>query len=133
MIKKLSFNGFTLPELLLVMLILSYSLSVVLLTFINSSALLEACRNTVSATAHAEFVLESVKNTSFSNITTNISNGTWTWNTAAVNSNGLTALKSESITTTYSGSNPIDITVTVAWQDTQGRSRSKVLRTLISG
>lgn len=125
--------AFTLAELLMVTAILAYSLSVVLLTFINSSALLEASRNMVTATAHAEYVLESVKNTAFSNIPTNISNGIWTWNTAAVNTNGLTALNSESITTSYSGANPLDITVTVAWQDTRGRSRSKSLRTLISG
>ena len=131
--KKLSFNGFTLPELLLVAALLGYSLSVTLLTLINSSALNEISRNLITATAHAEFVLESIKNISFATTVSSISSGTWTWNTAAVTSNGLTALNTESIATTSSGNNPIDVTVTVTWNDKGGRSRTKVLRTLISG
>ncbi len=133
MSKKLSSQGFSLPELLLVAAILGYALSVVLLTFINCTALNEASRNLITSTAHAEFVLESIKNNAFSSLTTNIGNGTWTWNTATVTSNGLPALNSESIATTSTGSNPVDITVTVNWNDLGGRSRSKSLRTLISG
>jgi prepilin-type N-terminal cleavage/methylation domain-containing protein len=132
MIKHRS-QGFSLPELLIVTAILGYSLSIVLLTFINGTALNEASRNLIIATAHAEFVLEDIKNTAFSGLGTSISNGTWTWNTAAVTSNGLTAMNTESITTTATGTNPLDITVTVNWNDTRGRSRSKSLRTLVSG
>lgn len=133
MVKKLSSQGFTLPELLLVVAILGYSLSMVLLTFINGVALNESSRNLISATAHAEFVLESIKNTPFSTIKTSISSGTWTWDKATVTSNGLTALNTESITTTSTGTNPLDVTVTVNWNDTHARSRSKTLRTLFSG
>jgi len=132
-IKKLSSRGFTLPELLLVAAILGYALSMILLTFINGAALNEDSRNLITATSHAEYVLENIKNTTFSNIATNITAGTWDWNTSAVTSNGLTALNTESITTISSGANPLDITVTVAWKNTGGRSRTKVLRTLASG
>jgi len=133
MVKKILPKAFTLPELLLMAAILGYAVSVVLLTFINSAALNEASRNLTAATTHAEFVMENIKNTTFPSIATNISNGTWTWDTAAVTSHGLTALNTESISTISTGTNPLDITVTVAWNDTRGRSRSKILRTLISG
>jgi len=132
-IKKLSSHGFTLPELLLTAAILAYALSIMLMLFINTTALNQASRNLTTATIHAEYVMESVKNTAFALIATNISSGTWTWNTAGVTSQGLTALNGESITTTSSGTNPLTVAVTVAWQDMQGRSRSKSLSTLISG
>ena len=133
MIFKHSSKGFSLPELLIVAAILGYSLSVVLLTFINGNALNESSRNLITSIAHAEYVMEDIKNTAFSSLATNLANGDWTWNNAAVASHGLTPMNSESITTTYTGSNPLDITVTVNWNDTRGRSRAKTLRTLISG
>ena len=133
MSRKLSFSGFTLPELLLVAAILGYCLSMILLTFINGVALNEASRNLITATAHAEYVMENVKNTTFTSLAANITGGTWTWDAAAVASHGLTALNSETISTTAMGTNPLDVTVTVSWKDTHARSRSKILRTLLSG
>jgi prepilin-type N-terminal cleavage/methylation domain-containing protein len=131
--KQLTSHGFSLPELLLVTAILGYVSSMVLLTFMSGTALNEQSRNLITATAHAEFVMEDIKNTAFSNLVTNITNGNWTWNTATVTNNGLTALNSESITTTSTGTNPVDITVSVSWHDTKSRSRTKILRTVISG
>lgn len=125
--------GFTLPELLLTAAVLAYSVSIVLMCFINTTAINQQSRDLTAATTHAELVMESIKNSSFANIPTSITAGTWTWNTATITSNGLTALNSESMTTSYSGANPLDISVTVTWKDIKGRSRSKVLRTLISG
>ena len=126
-------SGFTLPELLLVAAILAYALSMILLTFIKGVALNEDSRNLITATSHAEYVMENIKNTAFYSITTFINGKTWTWNTAGVSAQGLTPLNNESVTTLYSGSNPLDITVAVNWRNTGGRSRAKVLRTLISG
>ena len=128
-----SSRAFTLPELLLTAAILSYSLSVILATFTNCVALNEASRNLTTANCHAQFILEDIRNTAFNSIAANITSGNWTWNTATVTGNGLTALKGESITTTSTGANPLDITVTVNWNDLNSRSRSRVLRTYISG
>jgi prepilin-type N-terminal cleavage/methylation domain-containing protein len=128
-----SSSGFSLPELLLVTAILGYASAMVLLTFMTGTSLNEQSRNLISATSHAEFVMESVKNTAFSNLVTNINAGTWTWNTAAVTASGLIPLNSETITTTSTGTNPVDITVLVSWHDTKSRSRTKTLRTVIAG
>ena len=132
MVRLKTSHAFTLPELLLVTGILSFSLCAVLLTFINAVTLNESSRNLITATAHGEYVMESIKNNAFSSLVTNIGGGTWTWNTATVTANGLTALNNESITTTSSGANPVDVIVTVSWRDTHARSRTKILRTLIS-
>ena len=120
-------------ELLLTAAILAYALSVMLTTFANNSQLNESNRNLTTATTHAEYILESIKNLAFSNIAADINAGTWTWSTATITANGLSALNSEDITSTVSGANPLDITVAVNWHDAKGRVRSKSLRTLISG
>lgn len=132
MIKIHNNHGFTLPEILLTVAILSYSLSAILATFINSIALNEMSRNLSIATSHAEFVLEEIRNTTFSSISTNITNGSWNWDTAEVGTNGLTALNSEAIAATVSGTTLLDVTVTVSWNDAQSRARTRSLRTLIS-
>ncbi|MBI4308864.1 MAG: hypothetical protein HY591_00880 [Candidatus Omnitrophica bacterium] len=126
-------NAFTLPELLLTAAILSYSLSVVLVTFVNSIALNEASRNLTTAVSHANYVLENIRNTTFASIATNVSSGTWDWNASTITSQGLTALNNESTAVTSSGTNPLDVTVAVSWNDLNGRNRSRVVKTSISG
>lgn len=121
------------PEMLLTAAILGYALSVILAGYANNVALDEASRNLSSAVSHAEFVLEDIRNTSFGSVAGNITGGNWDWNTSTVTAKGLTALNSESITAISSGTNPLDITVTVTWNDLHGRSRSRVLKTTISG
>ncbi len=120
-------------EMLMTAAILGYALSVVLAGYVNNVALDEASRNLSSAVSHAEFVLEDIRNTSFGSVASNITSGNWNWNTSTVTTKGLTALNNESIAATSSGTNPLDITVTVTWNDVHGRSRSRVMKTTISG
>jgi len=76
--------------------------------------------------------MEDIRNTTFGNISTNITNGNWDWDAGTVALKGLHALNSESIATSVSGSDPVDVTVTVSWHDLNGRVRSFNLRTYIS-
>ena len=126
-------RAFTLPELLLTAAILAYSLSVILVTYTKTIVLNESSRNLTTAVSHADTVMENIRNTTFGSIAANISGGTWNWNSAAITANGLTALKTEAIAVTSTGSNPLDVTVTITWQDLNGRNRSTALKTTVSG
>ena len=128
-----SSSGLSLVELLVSVMILGYAISAVLITHIDNMALTQAARNMSKAASHEEFVLEDIRNTSFSTVETKITNGDWNWDTATITANGLTALKNESITTSFSGTNPLTITVTVTWTDAKGRSRTQSMSTLITG
>ncbi len=130
---KRNTRGFTLPEMLLTALILSYSLSMVLAAFTNSVALNQSSRSLATAVTHAQYVLEEIRNTSFNNIAPAIANGSWTWNTATVTARGLTALNNEAITTTSSGANPLDVSVTVSWNEIKGANHSRTFKTTFSG
>lgn len=131
---EVSARGFTLAELLISTLILAFALTQVLVLFMNCVASNENSRNLSSAISHAEFVLEDIRNTTFSSVATGITNGTWNYaDAAAVTTAGLSALKGESIATQSSGTNPLDVTVTVGWQNHGGGAKTKSLRTLIGG
>lgn len=126
-------KSFTLAELLISAIIMAVAFIMILEVYANCSSLEEAGRNLIVATSHANFVMEDIRNTSFSSISTNISSGYWNWNSTNITSAQLTPLNNESITTQSSGTNLLDVTVTVTWRDSQQRNRTKVLETLISG
>ncbi len=130
---RLSKRGFTLAELLLAAAILAFALTGLLALFINCSILNESNRNLTIAISHAQYVMENIKNQSFTNLETNINDGNcWDWNTAAINVAGLTALSSEAINTQSSGTNPLTVAVTVTWQDRNQIVRNTELWTLFT-
>lgn len=129
----MSDKGFTLAELLLAAAILSFTVVGLASLFINVEMLNNANSNLSIATSHSQFVMEGIKNANFSSLSTDISNGAWNYNTAAINVAGLTALNNEAITTVTSGTNPLDVTVTVSWKDRTLKNRSFVLEALITG
>lgn len=131
--KLTSQNAFSLVELLVTAAIMAYSLSVILTTYNNSALLNEASRNQTSAIAHANVVMEEIRGTNFNAVAANITAGIWNWNAAAVTTKGLTALNTESIATTFTGTNPLTITVTVAWKNTKGANQTRTLKTMMSG
>ena len=126
-------KGFTLSELLLSAAILSFAITGLASLFINVEMLNNANMNLSIAATHSQFVMERIKNANFSSLNTDIAGGAWNYNIAAINAAGMTALDSESIATTASGTNPLDVTVTVSWKDRNLKNRSFVLEALITG
>ncbi|MCX5680811.1 MAG: hypothetical protein NT079_00725 [Candidatus Omnitrophica bacterium] len=125
-LRKTSSRGLTLPELILAAAILAFTLSGLVALFVNCSVLNEASRNLSVATSHADFIMETIKNTAFASIKTSINAGTWTLGNPAT-INGLPALRNESITTTWIGTRPLEVTVTIAWKDKTNRNRTFLL------
>lgn len=126
-------KGFTLAELLLAVSILAFALTALLSVYINCILLNDSNRNLTIALTHAQFALEEVKNTFFSNIITNY-NGV-TWNQADIITKGLTVLNAEQIDFTAAeeggDANYLNVTVAVLWEDRNGRDRSTSLQTMI--
>jgi hypothetical protein len=128
-------RGLTLSELLLAAAILAFVLTGLLALFINCIFINEANRNLSSATGHAQFVMEEIKNTDFNSIESKINNGDWDWtDSQTIESKGLAPLNNESIDTQEVGGDTelLDVRVTVNWQDRRRRNRSLTLETLIA-
>ncbi len=143
-------KGFTLSELLLAAAIFAFTMSGLLLLFINCAFFDKANRNKSIAVTHAEFVMEDIMEYVRNNELSSFHNvdGTprvmWNWNYSTIgNRLGCASpyvypcvLNSETVTTTYGsrGADPLGITVTVSWKDreTQTNLRTLILRTLIS-
>ncbi|MFA4889797.1 MAG: prepilin-type N-terminal cleavage/methylation domain-containing protein [Candidatus Omnitrophota bacterium] len=136
-----SLTGFTLPELLLAASILAFALSGLLLLFVNNSLLNSANRNLGIAVDHAQYCLEEIREKEFSGLIDSINNGNWTWSTDDIRDKHISslngqyvALVNETITTVLlNATDPIDVRVTVAWDDRGGKNRSLTLRTLVAG
>ncbi|MBF0330351.1 MAG: prepilin-type N-terminal cleavage/methylation domain-containing protein [Candidatus Omnitrophica bacterium] len=129
-------RGLTLVELLISAAILGFCVSPLLSASIGSVSMNDAASNRLRAASHLDFVMESIKNVAFAAIPVNMGGAAWnawTFDTAGVTATGLVALKNETITTNLTGTNPIDVTVTVTWSDANSRSRSLIIRTLITG
>lgn len=128
-----AFRGFTLSELLIALTILAVVLTGSLAVFINCILMNEATRNLNIAISHAEFVMEDIKNTIFTNIVTKIDNKYWDWNSATIAFYGLTPLSNESINTSR-GTNTslLNISVRVDWKDRGVRVRNISIGTLLA-
>ena len=125
-------GAFSLPELLLATAILAFALCAILLSYVNCFFLNESSRNLNIAISHAAYVMEEIKNTSFSSITTNINSGNWDWSGTDITSRGLTALNNETIDAQVNGTTMLDVLVTVYWKDRGLRNRSTGVETLIA-
>lgn len=129
----LSLAGFTLAEVILAAAILAFALTGLLALFISCMLLNESSRNRSLATAHAQFVLEEIKNTNFDVIETDINAGNWNWNEAEIENKNLPVLKSEAIETAVSVSgDPLEVLATVSWQDRLGANRNITLNSLFT-
>jgi type II secretory pathway pseudopilin PulG len=129
-------KGFTLSELLLAATILSFAFGTLIVSFVACFLLNETNRNLSIAVTHAQYVMEEIRDTAstvagFGNLTTQINSGNWDWNSTTVSSRGLSTLSNETIDSNVTGTDLLDVTVTVNWQN-RGRNRNTVLETLIT-
>lgn len=126
-------KGITLIEILIAAGILTFVCSILFLTFVNCIILNESSRNLTRATAHAQYVMEDIKNSDFSSLESNIGNATWDWDAAAIASRGLNALEDEVIDVNEAGidADLLNVVVNITWQDRGVRTQTISLETLI--
>ena len=128
-------KGLTLTELLLAAAILAFVLCGVVALFVNCSFLNEANRNLTVAMTHAQYIMEEIRDSGFSQVESNINNGNWNLNAAVIGATpyNLSALNSEAINTGVSQSgDPLGVSVTVSWNDRRQRARSITLDTRLT-
>ena len=125
-------QGFTFVELLIAVGLLMITLPVSLLAIMDMRVLNEASRNRMIAQTHAQTVLEQVKDAGFTTMKTDIDAGAWDWNSTLIESNGLDPLLAEAIDTQASGTDELNVTVQVFWEDHGGRVSAYSLETLFT-
>lgn len=121
-------KGLTLAEVLLGIILLAFAFVSVLALFASCVISNESNRNLTVALSHAQFAMEEIKNTNF----LSIAGGDWDWDSEQIGEKGLNALMDESITTTITGADLLNVTIVVDWHDRGGRDRSIELKTLIA-
>ena len=126
-------KGLTLTELLLAVGILVFVLCGMIVLFVNCSFLNESNRNLTLSLSHAQYVMEDIKNTYFSEIKGMIDDGDWDWDATEIAGEGLTALTNESVDTSHGlADNPLEVIVSVQWENRLQRQGQIELRTLIT-
>lgn len=127
-------RGFTLIEVLLTTAFLVFTVSAILMVFASCIFLNANNRALTRAASHAQRVMEEIRDTTFSSIETNITNGFWDWGVDDIEGKGLTSLLSEAIDTSKVGSDSdlLDVVVTVSWVGRNQRNRSVSLETLFA-
>jgi len=155
---KKNSRGFTLPELLIAAMIFAFAASGILAMFINCAFLDQANRNKSIAAIHAEFIIEDIMEYMRLNLNANPltflqekidpalgGKGDWDLDSGTTVKIGdyfgctfpvyPCVLNNESISTTYDplGTDPLEITVEVSWQDgAKTKTRYLELKTYIS-
>ncbi len=131
--------GFTLLELMFSILILSVGIVGILAVYVYCYDLNDASRNTTQATNDAKSVFEAMRDESSISLG-NVAITNWNlWasglNPTAsgkINNTPLTSLTQENITTSITGSDPLQIAVTVSWVGRSARQRQISLITLMT-
>ena len=127
-------KGFFSMEAILGFLILVVIVSWDITFVMKSASFQDARRNEDLAKSHIEFVLSQLRNAPFSTLADDIHHGVWNYtNVPAIIAAGLAPLPSEFITTECSGSGPLNITVTLRWQNRSGQAKEEVASMTIGG
>ena len=115
-------------EVLLTAAFLVFTVSAILMLFANCIFLNASNRALTTATSHAQRVMEEIRGTNFSSI----SSGDWDWDTAQIETKGLNALANESITTTITGTTLLNVVVEVEGEGRSQRIKRVFLETLFA-
>lgn len=128
-------RGVTLAEAVLAAAVMVFVMSGILGFFIHCSLLNEGNCNSSVAMDHAQYIMEEIRDTTFSQIQSNINNGIWDLN-ATVLANApynLVVLNNEFIDTeVFQAGDPLGFSVTVIWNDRKQRARNIAFRTLLT-
>ena len=131
--KAIHSKGMTLTELLLAAAILAFVLCGLVSLFVSCSLLNDSNRNLTTVMTHAQYILEDIRDSNFTNLESSITTGSWDWNEAEIVSHNLVALSNESIDTdVFQSGNPLGVSVRIDWTDRRGRPRFRELQTLIT-
>jgi len=129
----------TLAEMMIAASVLLLVCAMMYLLFANCIILNQLNRERTLAMSHAEYVLEEIKNESFTNLEDRINgvspfSAEWDWSSTDINNKGLSALNDEVIDTNEVGSNPdlLDIVVNVSWTNRRGATQTMSLETLLA-
>ena len=128
-------KALTLAELMVAAAVLTLICLMLYLLFANCIILNEFNRNRTRALTHAEYVLEEIKNQTFTGLEDRINvNNEWDWDAAWIEKGGLSVLETEAIDTSETGADPdlLDVVVSVSWLSRGGASQSISLETLIA-
>ena len=130
-------SSVTLVELMIAASVLAIAGVMLFLMFANCIILNEYNRERTLAVSHAQYVLEEMKNNDFTTLSANIGAGTWDWDEAGVQAQGLASLDNEVVDAGVvdigaAGTPLLDVTVTVTWDDRRGAARNIVLETIIA-
>lgn len=130
-------SGVTLVEILVAITILVFATVAIIQFYLSSLNLSEMNKEETIAIAHLTNMMEAIKCTPFSAIIADFPNGL---PDGPVNNNYATIvggyiLKSEQIAVSYvnPGGDPLEINVSVSWQDKGGATRTKYLVTQRTG
>ncbi|MCG8430607.1 MAG: hypothetical protein MJA29_05510 [Candidatus Omnitrophica bacterium] len=129
--KLVSSAGFTIAELLLAAGLLTVALTSILALYSKILIMNESSREQFTALSHAEYVLAEIRDTDFKYVDAMVDGGSWDWSETYIQSNGLTPLTNESIDTSSTGTDVLDVSTSVTWTDRQGSSRSMTVQTKI--
>lgn len=130
-------KGITLVEILLAVTILVFVTVAIIQLYLSNLGLSEIAKDETIAMAHLTNMMEAIKCTPFSNIVVDFPNGVadgTAGNNYATVVGGYT-LTNEHIIVSYvnPGSDPLEITASLSWQDRRGASRTGYLVTKRTG
>lgn len=130
---QLKKNGITLVEILLAITILVFASVAILQTYLQNLNFSDLIKEHTVALHHAINIMEDIKCTPFSNLIIRYPNGVVdgpAGNNYATLAGGYTLIN-EHITVSYLNPNadPLEITVSLSWQDKRGVSRTTSLLT----